>query len=744
MQIAEHAERETRAAAGEDPVALASRVLDEETRRQALQHERASSSVAVAAASLPGVGADAMPFRDVLREGGPRVLVVLTALALVDEFDRAAFAVLGPEIQADLGLSDLMLGLVGAIAGLLLFVAAVPLGYLADRFRRAWIVGICTLVWAGAAVVTGMVRNGVELVAARIVSGVGKANETPVHNSMLADAYPIEGRNRVFAVHRTSQPLGLAIGPVLAGGVAAVVGGPSAWRWAFVVLALPAVVLGLIALALPEPKRGRNEQLAMLGVELAEEPDQLAIPVSAAFARLKKIKTFYYFLAALGALGFSVVTAPIYTNLVLEDHFGLDAGQRGVVGSLSALGGLIGVLIVGRRSEALFRRSPEQTLLVTGALVAAYGIIKPIALHMPTTALYTVGEFLAQAALVGAFVPVFAVAAAVTPYRLRSIGFATIGIYLSLVGGVGGALVLGGIAEAVGPRTALTIALPPAALIGGGLLAYGCRFVRRDMAAAAAEVVEERDERARIAGGAEIPALQVRHLDFSYGPLQVLFDVNLDVKEGEVLALLGTNGAGKSTLLRAISGLGLPDRGVIRMRGRTISYTDPGARVRMGIVQVPGGRAVYPSMTVGENLVAGAYTYVWDVARVQERVGEVVELFPILGERLDQPAGTLSGGEQQQLALASALLLDPAVLLIDELSLGLAPVVVQELLEVIDRLKQQGMTIVIVEQSLNVALAVADRAVFMEKGQVRFEGPARELLERDDLVRAVFLGQAGE
>src|SRR5205823_557711 len=139
-----------------------------------------------------------------------------------------------------------------------------------------------------------------------------------------------------------------------------------------------------------------------------------------------------------------------------------------------------------------------------------------------------------------------------------------------------------------------------------------------------------------------------------------------------------------------------------------------------------------------ENLSAGAYTFIWDAKRVARRVDEVVELFPILGERMDQAAGTLSGGEQQMLGLAQSLLLEPAVLLIDELSLGLAPVVVQQLLEVVERLKREGIAMVIVEQSVNVALSIADRAVFMEKGQVRFEGPAHDLLERDDLVRAVF------
>lgn len=727
-----------------DPAALAARVLDEEARRQQEQRTRAAEQVVISDDLLPGVGDDQLSFREVLAQGGRRTVVVLTALALVDELDRAAFAVLSPDIQRDLGLSDVSIGLVGAIGGLLLFVAAIPLGYLADRVRRTSLVAVCTGLWAVAAALTGLVRGGLELVAARTVAGIGKANETPVHNSLLADAYPLAGRNRVYALHRTSQPVGLAIGPVLAGTIAALAGGASGWRWAFVALAVPAFALALVSLRLPEPARGRNEQLAVLGAELEPDGDELGIPVGAAFTRLKKIRTFNYFLAALGAFGFAIVTTPIYTNIVLRDTFGLGAAGRGVVGSLSALGGLVGVVVVGRRSEVLFRHSPERSLLLTGSLVALYGVVKPVGLFMPGAVLYTAVEFVAQALLFGAFVPLLAISAAVTPYRLRSIGFATIGLYLSLVGGVGGALVLGGLAQALGNRAAVAIALPPAALLGGALLAQGRKHVRQDIAAAAAELLEERDERLRVASGEQVPALQVRNLDFSYGSLQVLFGVDLDVRKGEVLALLGTNGAGKSTLLRAISGLGIADRGVIRLHGRAITFSDPGTRVRLGVVQVPGGKAVYPSLSVGENLVAGAWTYVWDVPRIRRRVAEVVELFPVLAERLDQPAGTLSGGEQQQLAIATALLLDPEVLLIDELSLGLAPVVVQELMRVVERLKERGMTIVIVEQSLNVAIALADRAVFMEKGQVRFEGPAKQLLERDDLVRAVFLGKVGQ
>jgi ABC-type branched-subunit amino acid transport system ATPase component len=279
-----------------------------------------------------------------------------------------------------------------------------------------------------------------------------------------------------------------------------------------------------------------------------------------------------------------------------------------------------------------------------------------------------------------------------------------------------------------------------ASIAGGAAIALAGGWVRRDMAAEAAELIEERDELQRMSDGVDVPLLQVHHLDFSYGQVQVLFDVSIDVYPGEVLAILGTNGAGKSTLLRVISGLAQPDRGVLRLGHRTITFSDPAARVGLGIVQVAGGKAVFGPLSVRENLVAGAYRYKWDRQRIKRRTAEVVELFPRLGERLDQAAGTLSGGEQQMLAIAKALMLDPKILIVDELSLGLAPMVIQQLLGVVERLKGERMTMVIVEQSVNVALAVADRAIFMEKGQVRFTGPAAELMERDDLVRAVFLG----
>ena len=238
------------------------------------------------------------------------------------------------------------------------------------------------------------------------------------------------------------------------------------------------------------------------------------------------------------------------------------------------------------------------------------------------------------------------------------------------------------------------------------------------------------------------PILRVTDVDFAYGRLQVLFGVSLHVDPGESLALLGTNGAGKSTLLRVVSGLERASAGSVELDGRDVTGADAEALVRQRVVLVPGGRAVFPDMTVAENLEMQCFTIRKRRAEVTERRDSVLATFPRLGERLHQRAGTMSGGEQQQLALAKALLLDPVLLCIDELSLGLAPIVVEELLETVGRIQARGVSMVLVEQSLNVAVAMCERAVFMEKGEVRFEGKTSDLLERDDIARAVFLGGA--
>ncbi len=247
--------------------------------------------------------------------------------------------------------------------------------------------------------------------------------------------------------------------------------------------------------------------------------------------------------------------------------------------------------------------------------------------------------------------------------------------------------------------------------------------------------------------------LECSGLEVSYGRNKVLHGVDLHVSAGEVLGILGTNGAGKSTLLRAISGLTPPRRGKVRFAGRDTTGSSPMKMARLGLAYMPGGRGIFPDLTVGENLRMAT----WVTRRNNEHCGtalaRAIELFPALMYRLDDRAGLLSGGQQQMLALALALAQGPAgadgkpgarVLLIDELSLGLAPTIVAELLDVVRQLRDDGLAVVLVEQSAELALKVSDRAMFLEKGEVRFSGPAQEILDRGDLIRSVFLAGALE
>jgi branched-chain amino acid transport system ATP-binding protein len=233
--------------------------------------------------------------------------------------------------------------------------------------------------------------------------------------------------------------------------------------------------------------------------------------------------------------------------------------------------------------------------------------------------------------------------------------------------------------------------------------------------------------------------LETRGLTVSYSGVQVLFGIDLEVREGEILALLGTNGAGKSTTLNAISGIVEADGGNVFFDGEPITGEPPERTVGRGIVQVPGGRGIFPGLTVEENLRMGGFLLRRRRGELEQRITETMELFPRLAERRLQKAGSLSGGERQMLTLAQSFLLRPRLLLIDELSLGLAPAVVQDLLAAVRAMNAAGTTIVVVEQSVNLALTLAQRAYFLEKGEVRFSGATADLLARRDLLRSVFL-----
>ena len=692
----------------------------------------------------PGADAPSMTLRQGLRSGGLGIALVLLLFTVLEEFDRVAMQVLGPDIQESLGVSDTVLIGLQSFGGVVLVLATMPFAWLADRRSRVRVLTGASAMWLAFAALTGTVVNSFQMGLARAGTGLGASARIPIGPSLVADQYPLGVRTRIFAIEALGRPLGQVLGPLFAAAIVAFAGDDSGdWRLVFLILLVPAGITLLWSLSLREPTRGRQEQEAVLGTQLADGIEEPPVRLSAAFARLKKVRTFYYLVVGIGVLGFALVAVPGTFNLLLEAEYGYSAVTRGWIGAITWSGALIGIPLAGRFGEVLFRKNPPSALRMMGTCIVLYGAFVSVGLRFDNVAVVVAFVTIGNAFQGAAFTQMGPAISAIIPYQMRSQAFAMVGVYIFLMGGFFGGLIAGALSDAHGERTALSVVVPPAALIGGLLVVYGSRFMHRDIALTVSELKELQEEHARVqADPDDIPVLQVRGVDVSYGNLQVLFDVGFEVRRGEVLALLGTNGAGKSTILKAISGLVMPDRGVIRMNGRTITLVDPQYRASMGLVLVPGGEATFNSMTITENLDLWS-RQIGDSHKRKERLALVADTFPVLRDRGAQKAGSLSGGQQQMLALAKAVMLDPEFLCIDELSLGLAPVVVQDLLVVVENLKAQGITMVIVEQSVNVALSIADRAVFMERGQVKFQGPAQELLERGDLLRAVFLSGAG-
>jgi branched-chain amino acid transport system ATP-binding protein len=234
--------------------------------------------------------------------------------------------------------------------------------------------------------------------------------------------------------------------------------------------------------------------------------------------------------------------------------------------------------------------------------------------------------------------------------------------------------------------------------------------------------------------------LKLQDVKLAYGAIEAIKGVSLQVHKGEVVAIIGSNGAGKSTLLKGIVGLERPGAGRILIDGEDCTHVAPHRRVELGVALSPEGRGVFADQTVHDNLLLGGYSRRRDRQRVEELVQREFARFPRLKERRDQMAGTLSGGEQQMLAISRALMSEPRLLLLDEPSLGVAPLVVAEIFRSIRALRDSGLTIVLVEQMANKALAEADRAYVLETGRITLQGAGKELLSHPD-VRAAYLGK---
>jgi branched-chain amino acid transport system ATP-binding protein len=644
-------------------------------------------------------------------------LALLVGLAGVQYFDLVAFGVLAPDIRHTFGVSSGTITVIASLTAAVPIFFAVVLGYYGDRRNRVRLTVAAAFLWGATALVSGLAPVLLVLVFARLVGGIGLLSAETISPSLLSDYYPPRVIGAVFGVYRTGAQGLLLLGGPLAGAIAAV----SDWRAAFVILAVPTVVLAFAALAvLREPARGASQGLEAAGEEHGS--------ILEGYRRIRAVASLRRTWGAAFLFGGGTIPFVTILSTFFKDVYHTGDTVRGLLTGLYGVGGLAGIVVGGWLTQRAMRAGRLRRLpVINGLMIVEFGVGILVMAAVPVFALSAAA---ATVLSIGAFgyLPAYTtlVSAVVAP-RVRSQAYGW-SLFFYALGGITVSVLIGAINDANGPRTAFAI-LSAVVVVGGLIQASVRRTIEADVARAG-----------RLTEAIESPALlSCRGVDAGYGGVQVLFGVDFEVHEGEMVALLGTNGAGKSTFLKAITGLVDPAAGAVSFDGRDITHADPMACARLGVMHVPGGRGVFPTVTVADNLKVAGWQFRKDKRYLDDAVERVLGYFPVLRERWDTLAGDLSGGEQQMLSLAQAFIAEPKLLLVDELSLGLAPVLVQQLVDILRAIHSRGTTIVLVEQSVNTALDLAERAVFMEKGEVRFSGPTAELLERPDILRAVFL-----
>jgi branched-chain amino acid transport system ATP-binding protein len=666
-------------------------------------------------------------------EGAPVLpLLILFGLNTVDELDRSAYNVLIPEVRRAFDLDIQGVITVSGIALIAAYLIQIPIGYYADRSRRVRLAGGGAAVWGFFTLLTGLAPTIAILATARGMTAIGRGVNDPTHNSLIADYYEPSIRTKVYGFHRAANPVGRILGAGLGGTLAYLFG----WRAPFIIFAVPTLILVVLAFTrMSEPVRGAHDRRAIGATDDVADTEEKPPSFAEGWRILNQIQTLRRIWLSLPFLATAIAGIGILLSTYYDEVFHLNEFHRGVVAAVTDPLELVGIVVGVPIAARLMRRDPAlvlKFLAVTG-LVVAGGIV--LLAGAPNLGVAIVANAIVVAVL-GILLPgIYAVLSLAIPPKARSLGFSIGALYV--VAGLPIVFVIGGIADSVGIRGGIVM-LMPVFLVGAFVLASAGSFLAADIDKVRTSAVAQAEVLARRRAG-EAKLLLVKDIDVAYDAVQVLFNVNFEVDEGEIVALLGTNGAGKSTLLRAISGLQPASAGAIVFDGEDMTFAPPQEIAARGVVQVPGGRGVFPSLTVAENLRIAGWLYMREGGYLKEATEQVLGFFPVLRERLDQPAANLSGGEQQMLTLAQAFIARPRLLMIDELSLGLAPTIVEQLLKIVTAIRDRGTTIILVEQSVNVALTVAETAYFMEKGEIRFHGPTSQLLKRPDVLRSVFL-----
>ncbi|HVE75568.1 MAG TPA: MFS transporter [Actinomycetota bacterium] len=664
---------------------------------------------------------------------GPKVpLVVLGLMFMLAQWDDQALIILLPEMRADFGLNLVFLSTLASVLGFFAIATAPFMGYVADRFKRVHLIRIGAFLSNFSSLALAFAQSVPHLVGSRVAAGVAGSVSGPAGFPLFTDYYPSRSRARVISFLFATGAVGGIIGTSIAGNLAEWLG----WRGAVGVLAVVALVAAVGTFFLKEPVRGYWDRKEMGATEEVANEEQKPMTWGESWRAAYSISTLRRLSFATPFLHIGGEGVGLIMALYWAEVFHLTPRFRGYLATLGGVVGLLGLVYSAPIAEKLLRYKPGRifTLVMTMTFysVGAYVLLAFVP-NLPLAIVIFLPVGFVGALILPAQITMITM---VVPARMRGLGIQT-----TLVWRIPGLLfipIIFGVTQDWGLQKSL-LAFAPLILIGGLIVGSAAGGVDRDIRAArAASMADEEARRARASGKSKM--IVCRDVDVEYDGVQVLFNVDFDVEEGELVALLGTNGAGKSTMLRAISGVQQASNGAIFLDGQDITHVPPYENAQNGIVMVPGGHAIFPTLTVEENLRTAAWMYREDEDYVKKGLEKVLDFFPILRERFNQQAGNLSGGEQQMVALGQSFLMKPRLLMIDELSLGLAPQIVEQLLNTLRAIHAEGTTVILVEQSLNVALTIAKRAVFMEKGEIRFDGSVEELMRKPELVRSVFMG----
>lgn len=671
-------------------------------------------------------------------------LILLTSIYTINVADQFLLPAMFPLLQREFTLSNTSLGLLAGSYLISVTLFTVPFGVLADRYTRTRIIAWGTVAWGLTMIFTGSAQGFAMLLVGRILLGMWDPCDNPTSQSLLADYYPVNQRSKVMGVYQLGTLVGFAVLPI-----AGVMGQAWGWRAAFYFFAIPAFVVGALAWRLQEPVRGtqdRKHQRLREADHVEPEPEH-----GGGFARymeLFRVRTFVAVIVAAGAGNLFFGGIGIWTPLFLIRYHDMSIAAATTSLSVVAIGGVVGVIGSGHLADYLAAtRYPAARIAVAGFARLLAVPLFVLAFTISFTALALLCLMLGALFLVAGIPPANAARHDVLHPRLRGRGTSLDAVAQS-VAGAASPVLFGILADAFDLRLAFVILVPMSGVAGLALLTAGLASYAADERAVRDQVRREHLEALGLApesttealaatesdavGGPDqfrddAPMLQIERLDFSYGPVQVLFGVDMTVPRGGCHAIVGRNGVGKTTLLANIAGLLDAQGGQMFYRGVDLVGTPPEQRAKLGITLVTAGSSTFPSLSVRDNLMLGVYPFLKDQDLAASRADAVLDLFPPLQQRLDQQAGTLSGGEQQMVALGRALMAGPDLLLIDELSMGLAPMITASLLEVLEQVLAFGTTVLLVEQSIDVALTVADDVFFMDRGVVSQLGPASEL-----------------